>query len=120
MGGLSSYCRSFYGLLLPPGSEAQFYALYAVTDKGSSVIGPAVVGRIVDKTGTIRLAFVFLAVLIILPAPFIWKIDVELGRRDALRMATILKGNSPTYEDDGRDSHEEESGLLGQESGVVR
>lgn len=112
MGGLSSYCRSFYGVLLPPGSEAQFYALYAVTDKGSSVIGPAVVGRIVDKTGTIRLAFVFLAVLIVLPAPFIWRIDVERGRQDALRMAAILKGNKAYHESESRESHEEESGLL--------
>jgi UMF1 family MFS transporter len=120
MGGLSSYCRSFYGLLLPPGSEAQFYALYAVTDKGSSVIGPAVVGRIVDKTGTIRLAFVFLAVLIIMPAPFIWRIDVERGRQDALRMAALLKQNKGFHESEDRDLHEEGAGLLAEDSGTIR
>ena len=54
MGGLSSYCRSFFGLLIPPGSEAAFYALYAITDKGSSAVGPAVVGVIVDATGQPR------------------------------------------------------------------
>ena len=48
MGGLSSYCRSFFGRLIPPGSEAAFYALYAITDKGSSAVGPAIVGRIID------------------------------------------------------------------------
>ncbi|KAF2250737.1 hypothetical protein BU26DRAFT_562699 [Trematosphaeria pertusa] len=50
-GGLSSYCRSFYAVLIPPRHEAAFYALYAFTDKGSSVIGPAIVGRTVDATG---------------------------------------------------------------------
>ena len=83
MGGLSSYCRSFFGLLIPPGHEAAFYALYAVTDKGSSAIGPAIVGAIVDKTGTIRPAFGFLAILIAMPGPLIWLIDVDRGHNDA-------------------------------------
>lgn len=54
LGGLSSYCRSVFGELIPPGSEAAFYALYAITDKGSSVFGPAIVGAITDATGDIR------------------------------------------------------------------
>lgn len=91
MGGLSSYCRSFYGLLIPPGSEAAFYALYAITDKGSSAVGPAIVGLIVDSTGTIRPAFFFLAVLIALPLPLIWMIDIEKGKEDAARMAGLIK-----------------------------
>jgi UMF1 family MFS transporter len=91
MGGLSSYCRSFYGLLIPPGSEASFFALYAITDKGSSAVGPAIVGLIVDATGTIRPAFFFLAVLIALPLPLIWMVDVEKGKEDAARMAGLIK-----------------------------
>ncbi|KAH9221214.1 autophagy-related protein 22-1 [Leptodontidium sp. 2 PMI_412] len=91
MGGLSSYCRSFFGLLIPPGSEAAFYALYAITDKGSSAVGPAVVGAIVDATGQIRPAFAFLAVLIALPAPLILMVDAEKGRDDAARTAGILQ-----------------------------
>lgn len=57
MGGISSYARSIFGTLIPPGLEAAFYALYAVTDKGSSVIGPAIVGRIIDVTGSVRMGF---------------------------------------------------------------
>jgi len=90
MGGLSSYCRSFFGLLIPPGSEAAFYALYAVTDKGSSAVGPAIVGRIVDVTGQIRPAFIFLAILIALPGPLIWMVDVKKGQEDAIQMAAML------------------------------
>jgi len=91
MGGISSYARSFFGRLIPPGSEAAFYALFAITDKGSSAVGPAVVGAIVDATGTIRPAFFFLAVLIALPAPLIWMVDVEKGTVDAVRLAGIMK-----------------------------
>ncbi|KAF2803863.1 uncharacterized protein BDZ99DRAFT_467976 [Mytilinidion resinicola] len=54
LGGLSSYCRSLFGELIPPGFEAAFYALYAITDKGSSVFGPAIVGAITDRWGSIR------------------------------------------------------------------
>lgn len=97
MGGLSSYCRSFYGLLIPPGSEAAFYALYAITDKGSSAVGPAVVGLIVDATGTIRPAFGFLAVLIALPIPLVLSIDAEKGRENAIQMAGNL-GTRPNHE----------------------
>jgi len=91
MGGLSSYCRSFFGLLIPPGSEAAFYALYAITDKGSSAVGPAVVGVIVDATGQIRPAFFFLAILIALPAPLVLMVDADKGRDDAARTAGALK-----------------------------
>lgn len=116
MGGLSSYCRAFFGLLIPPGSEAAFYALYAITDKGSSIFGPAVVGVIVDTTGTIRGAFFFLAVLIALPGPIIyWLVDAEKGQADAAKMALTLKesrsrdGNVDEHPDNGLDEAE---GLL--------
>jgi len=99
LGGLSSYCRSFFGELIPPGSEAAFYALYAITDKGSSIFGPAIVGAITDHYGEIRPAFVFLAVLIAMPLPFMLLVDVERGRRDAREMVDVLAakkdGNGP-------------------------
>jgi UMF1 family MFS transporter len=91
MGGISSYCRSVFGSLIPPGMEAAFYALYAVTDKGSSIIGPAIVGRIVDSTGSIRMAFWFLAFLMVSPAPFFWFVDVEKGQAESLMMAQRSK-----------------------------
>ncbi|KAK5114386.1 hypothetical protein LTR85_010208 [Meristemomyces frigidus] len=95
MGGLSSYCRSFYGEIIPPGSEAAFYALYAITDKGSSAVGPAIVGAIVDRLGTIRPAFGFLAVLIALPIPLVYVIDVRKGHAEAVALSRHL-GHSST------------------------
>ena len=112
MGGLSSYCRSFYGLLIPPGSEAAFYALYAITDKGSSAIGPAMVGIIVDAVGSIRPAFGFLAVLILLPMPLMWIVDEQKGRQDALRMSVQKHGQSSEH---GWNETEEAEGLLQRE-----
>lgn len=73
--------------VVPPGSEAAFYALYAVTDKGSSIFGPAVVGAITDKYGDIRYAFWFLAVLLSAPLPLIYCVDVSRGRREGRALA---------------------------------
>ncbi|KAF2276809.1 autophagy-related protein 22-1 [Westerdykella ornata] len=87
MGGISSYARSVFAPLIPEGREAAFFALYAVTDKGSSAIGPALVGWIVDRAGKIRPAFAFLAGLAVLPGPLIWWLDMERGRADAERLA---------------------------------
>ncbi|KAK4545861.1 hypothetical protein LTR36_002425 [Oleoguttula mirabilis] len=118
MGGLSSYCRSFYGEIIPPGSEAAFYALYAITDKGSSAVGPALVGAIVDSVGTIRPAFGFLAVLIALPIPLVYLIDVRKGRTEAEALSRHLgytAGRGISMEDYGDVEGETAAeGLLGR------
>lgn len=103
LGGLSSHCRSLFGELIPPGSEAAFYALYAITDKGSSVFGPAIVGAITDRYGEIRPAFVFLAVLIFIPLPLMLLVDVDRGKREGAEMAKELEGKNaipPSGSDD--------------------
>ncbi|KAF2257557.1 MFS general substrate transporter [Lojkania enalia] len=109
LGGLSSYCRSLYGELIPPGFEAAFYALYAITDKGSSVFGPAIVGAIIDATGEIRPAFWFLAVLIGLPFPIMLLVDVERGRAEGITLARELEElNKPKHDGEverGEDTH---------------
>lgn len=101
LGGLSSYCRAFFGELIPPGFEAAFYALYAITDKGSSIFGPAIVGAITDRYGEIRPAFVFLAVLIALPLPLMLLVDVDRGKAEAKAMANKLEGKQVEQHDVG-------------------
>lgn len=102
IGGLSSYCRSLFGQLVPEGSEASFYALYAITDKGSSIFGPTIVGAITDATGEIRPAFIFLAVLIALPFPLMMSVDPVRGKRDGLALAKELGNVDLDAEEIGR------------------
>jgi len=87
LGGVSGYCRSVFGELIPPGSEAAFYALYAVTDKGSSIFGPTIVGVLTDKYGDIRVAFWFLAALLAAPLPLIACVDVTRGKKEGKLLA---------------------------------
>jgi UMF1 family MFS transporter len=107
LGGLSSFCRSLFGELIPPGFEAAFYALYAITDKGSSVFGPAVVGAIIDATGEIRPAFWFLVALIGVPLPIILMVDVERGKKDGIAMAQKLEGKTTAQEETAQPEDEE-------------
>ena len=84
-GGVQGYCRSFFAELVPRGMEANMFALYAVTDKGSSAVGPAVVGMITDLTHEIRWAFLFLGIMIAGSIPLMGRIDVVRGKADAER-----------------------------------
>ena len=100
LSGLGSYCRSLFGELIPPGSEAAFYALYAITDKGSSVFGPVIVGAITDRYGEIRPAFAFLAILIAVPLPLMAMVDVDRGKKEGLELAKEFEGKAKEDEDD--------------------
>ncbi|KAK2054042.1 autophagy protein Atg22 [Colletotrichum caudatum] len=99
-----------YSQLIPPGSEAAFYALYAISDKSSSFFGPAVIGAIIDSAGSIRPAFWFLAALVGLPAPLIWCVNVERGKREGEKLAEVIEvfkqrhggSSSETEESDDR------------------
>ncbi|GAW16106.1 hypothetical protein ANO14919_055290 [Xylariales sp. No.14919] len=114
LGGLSSYCRSLFGELIPPGSEAAFYALYAITDKGSSVFGPVIVGAIIDAYGEIRPAFWFLAVLVGIPAPIIYFVNVERGKSEAEKLSEVIEGfkSNEGIRDDSHVNGEERQGML--------
>lgn len=117
LGGLSSYCRALFGELIPPGHEAAFYALYAITDKGSSIFGPAVVGAITDAYGEIRPAFWFLALLIGLPFPVMLFVDVQRGRSEGAALAkTLAESHNVQAPWDGDDEYG--NGHVNGEDGV--
>lgn len=119
LGGLSSYCRAVYGELIPPGSEAAFYALYAITDKGSSVFGPFIVASIIEATGEIRPAFWFLACLVGLPAPLIYFVDVERGKLEAEKLAGVIESMRAGQEgEDAVAEGEDQAMLRGHEDEV--
>lgn len=83
LGALNAVTRSMYSLLIPKGHEVMFFALYAVTDKGSSILGPTVTGMITDTTHNIRYTFYFLLGMMLLAASVFSRVDYERGVRDA-------------------------------------
>jgi len=82
-GSFQGYARAFFAELIPPGQEARWFALFSITDKSSSFIGPLVVGVIADLTGNIRFAFFFLVVMVWAALPFLLSINIAKGKLDA-------------------------------------
>jgi len=80
--------------LVPRGRETEFFALYAITDKGSSWLGPSLIAIIVDITHEIRYGFLLLVILIFLSIPILWFIDEKKGKEDA---ANSLTDNEETF-----------------------
>lgn len=83
LGALNSICRSAFALMIPLGKETMFFALYSVTDKSSSVLGPALTGLITDQTHNIRYTF-FLLLFMLLLAAFLFSF-VDVGRGEKTR-----------------------------------
>lgn len=81
IGAIQSYSRVMFAELIPRGLESEFFSLYAITDKGSSWIGPLFQTLISDWTRNPRLGLLFLLVLLVVPIPILLGlVDMEAGR----------------------------------------
>jgi len=79
IGAVQAFSRSLYSDLLIPGKEAEFFALYEVTDKGSSWLGPLVVGMIHQSTSSHHMSFIYLLVMTVLPGALLLSVDYHKG-----------------------------------------
>lgn len=85
MGAMQSYSRVLFAEMIPPGCEAEFFALYSITDKGAAWVGPLI--QAFCGSGPIyqRFGILALALMIFIPFPIIiFYLDVSRGKRDAL------------------------------------
>ncbi|SCU95114.1 LAMI_0F01046g1_1 [Lachancea mirantina] len=89
MGGLAAVSRSIFSLIIPPGKESTFFSLFNVTDKGSSILGPALVGFLTDRTHNIRYSFYLLLLLLIVSLPVFRMLDVDRGKREAKEISDL-------------------------------
>lgn len=89
LGSLAAVSRSIFSLIIPQGKESTFFSLFSVTDKGSSIVGPIVVGMITDRTHNIRYAFYLLFSLLIISLPVFCGLDVERGKREAKQLSAM-------------------------------
>ncbi|KAF9170014.1 Autophagy protein 22 [Mortierella sp. AD011] len=113
IGAVQSFCRSMFAGLVPRGRESEFFGLYAITDKGSSWLGPLAVATITDITHEIRHAFVFLLVLLSLPIPIIYfGVDMNQGRLDADKASLELQQAHTAGEYHDQDRADESERLL--------
>lgn len=87
LGGSQALSRSLFAQLVPAGKEAEYYALYEVSDRGTSWLGPLLFGLVFQLTGSYRDAIISLVVFFALG--FVLLLKVPVGR--AMRAV----GNTP-------------------------
>lgn len=84
VGALQSYSRVIFSELIPPGDESEFFSLYAITDKGSSWLGPLLQSLLLNATGNSRYGLIVLVAMIWVPIPIILGlVDITQGVQDA-------------------------------------
>lgn len=64
-GGIQSLSRSYFGSLVPPGKNAEFFGFYNMMGKFAAVLGPLLVGVTTLVTGDPRAGIVSLLVLFV-------------------------------------------------------
>jgi MFS transporter, UMF1 family len=66
LGGTQALSRSLYSRLIPAEHAASYFSLYEIFDKGSSLIGPLVVGVVLQQTKSYRIAVVSLSIFFVI------------------------------------------------------
>jgi MFS-type transporter involved in bile tolerance (Atg22 family) len=75
--------------------ETQFFGLFGLTSRASSIIGPIVIQAIIDRTGNTWQGFPFLFAICTMSSLVIWlAVDVPKGRQDAERWAVEKRGTT--------------------------
>ncbi|TQN31587.1 UMF1 family MFS transporter [Haloactinospora alba] len=87
LGGTQALARSIYSHLIPRGKEAEYFSLYQISDKGSTLLGSLTVTIAVTVTGGYRVAILSLIAFFLLGGFLLAKSNIAHGIKAA--------GNTP-------------------------
>ena len=65
LGGSQALSRSLYSQMIPAGRESAFFGIYAISERGTSWLGPLLFGLIAQLTDSYRPAILALIVFFI-------------------------------------------------------
>lgn len=85
MGGTQALSRSTYSLMIPRGREAEYFALYEVSDRGTSWIGPLVFGLAMQFTKSYRVSLLSLIAFFVVGFAILWQVNVKRAHAEAQR-----------------------------------
>ncbi len=78
LGGTQALSRSMYSRLIPVGSEAEYFSLYEVSERGTSWMGPLIFGLSLQLTHSYRIAMLSLGIFFIVGIILLWRIKKYL------------------------------------------
>jgi len=93
LGPIENHSRIAFLDFIPPGQTSEYFALFEITDKGSSWVGPLVVSVLWNAVGTMRIGFVYLALTIVISLYILFIVDERKAVLDAqsLKIAIAIK-----------------------------
>jgi UMF1 family MFS transporter len=77
LGGSQALSRSIFSRLIPPGSEAQYFSFYEISDAGTSFLGPLVFGLAYQNTGSYRSALLPLVAFFVVGFVLLYLVPVR-------------------------------------------
>jgi len=90
-GGAQALSRSLYAVMIPPGKSSEFFGFFSVSEKFAGIAGPLLFGIVGQVTGTSRLGILALIVFFVGGMILLAPVDVERGRRAAMREEGTLR-----------------------------
>ncbi len=76
-GGIQALSRSYFGKLIPKNKSAEYFSIFNIFGKVSSIFGPLLMGIVISITGETRYGILSLIILFILGAFFFLKVKDE-------------------------------------------
>lgn len=83
LGGSQALSRSLFSRMIPPGRESAFFGIYAISERGTSWLGPFVFGLVAQLTNSFRPAILALIVFFVGGSIVLYFTDTDRAIRDA-------------------------------------
>ncbi|CAP94354.1 hypothetical protein E8E15_004023 [Penicillium rubens] len=117
-----AYAQTMISELMPRGYDNMFFALFGITNRASSIIGPNVIQAIINNTHNSWMGFPFLFAICAAAMATICFVDIKKGREDCREFTEqrkidrvvaetgldpndIAKGKQPVHNEDGPEVH---------------
>ncbi|MGQ9818971.1 MAG: MFS transporter [Candidatus Kapaibacteriales bacterium] len=79
LGGSQALSRSFFSVLIPKNCEAEYFSLYEISEKGTSWIGPAVFGLVLQFSGSYKFAILSLILFFLIGFFLLYFVEYRPG-----------------------------------------
>ena len=99
LGSAQAFGRAVFSELIPKGHEADMFALFEITDKGSSWMGPLIAASVVQTTGKVRPVLIYLLCAMVLPGGLLHGLDLEPSIKAAKGDAALAVDGAEDAED---------------------
>jgi UMF1 family MFS transporter len=94
-GGSQALSRSLFASMSPASKSGEFFGLFGIMEKFSTILGPLVFAFAATTFGSSRPAILALIVFFVVGGYLLTRVDVEEGRRVAQAEDALLLGVEP-------------------------